>query len=145
MRPHARDRASFIAALQPLLEGTGRVERVEGARSATLGEGYRFTHSEGHTPGLLLATIEQAPEGPVTFAADLIPGAAWVHLPITMGYDRYAELLIDEKAAVLEAVERERGWLFYTHDAKVAASRVARDASGRWGAVEACARVHWGA
>src|SRR3982750_2035351 len=30
------------------------------------------------------------------------PGAAWVHLPITMGYDRYPELLIDEKKALLE-------------------------------------------
>jgi len=31
-------------------------------------------------------------------AADLVPGRAWVHLPITMGYDRYPERLIDEKA-----------------------------------------------
>ena len=41
------------------------------------------------------------PAGPVVFAADLIPGRPWVHLPITMGYDRYPELLIDEKAALL--------------------------------------------
>jgi hypothetical protein len=27
----------------------------------------------------------------------LIPGRPWVHLPITMGYDRYPERLIDEK------------------------------------------------
>ena len=35
-----------------------------------------------------------------------IPGAAWVHLPITMGYDRYPELLIDEKSALLERSRR---------------------------------------
>ena len=34
--------------------------------------------------------------------ADLIPGRPWVHLPITMGYDRYPELLIDEKTRLLE-------------------------------------------
>src|SRR5690606_13975226 len=52
--PHARDRASFIPELQGLLEGTGRLEVVDGDRSTTLGEGYSFSLSHGHTPGLLL-------------------------------------------------------------------------------------------
>ena len=95
--PHARDRASFIPELPGLLEGTGRLEVVEdGASSTTLGEGYSFTLSDGHTPGLLLTRVE-SPWGPVTFMGDLVPGVPWVHLPITMGYDRYPELLIDEK------------------------------------------------
>ena len=25
------------------------------------------------------------PDGPVVFSGDLIPGAPWVHLPLTMG------------------------------------------------------------
>ena len=41
-------------------------------------------------------------DGGVVFCADLIPGRPWVHLPITMGYDRYPELLIDEKRRFLE-------------------------------------------
>ncbi|HJT99193.1 MAG TPA: MBL fold metallo-hydrolase, partial [Rhodanobacteraceae bacterium] len=94
--PHARDRASFIAELQPLLEASGRLERVQGSRSPTLGMHVRFTYSNGHTPGLMLAEIE-GEEGGVAFCADLIPGRPWVHLPVTMGYDRNAELLIDEK------------------------------------------------
>ncbi len=98
--PHARDRASFIPQLQPLLEASGRLEIVEGDRSDTLGPRYALHYSEGHTPGLMLVEIP-GDEGPLVFCGDLVPGAAWVHLPITMGYDRYPERLIDEKTALL--------------------------------------------
>ena len=129
--PHPRDRASFIPGLVELLDATGRVERVTGEASAALGDGFRFHTSSGHTPGLLLAEVAM-PEGPVVFAADLIPGAAWVHLPITMGYDRFPELLIDEKAALLGDLLERRGRLFFTHDPNVAMGTVARDAKGRF-------------
>ncbi len=135
-QPHARDRASFIPELQGLLEGTGRLEIVRGERSETLGDAYSFTYSEGHTPGLMLTRVEGSAEGPVTFLGDLVPGAAWVHLPITMGYDRYPELLIDEKKALLERIVEENGWAFFTHDPEVAAARIARAADGRYSAAE---------
>jgi glyoxylase-like metal-dependent hydrolase (beta-lactamase superfamily II) len=130
--PHARDRASFIPELQGLLEATGRLEIVKGDRSTTLGDAYSFTYSEGHTPGLMLTRVEGPSEGPVTFLGDLVPGAAWVHLPITMGYDRYPELLIDEKKALLERIVAENGWAFFTHDPKIAAARITRGADGRY-------------
>jgi glyoxylase-like metal-dependent hydrolase (beta-lactamase superfamily II) len=133
--PHARDRASFIPELAPLLEASGRLEVVTGETSTTLGDGYRFHRSDGHTPGLLLTEIAM-PGGPVVFAADLIPGRAWVHLPITMGYDRYPELLIDEKARLLGDLLARGGRLFFTHDPVVAMSRVARDSRGRFCATE---------
>jgi glyoxylase-like metal-dependent hydrolase (beta-lactamase superfamily II) len=133
--PHPRDRASFIPELHRQLEASGRLELVDGERSPTLGEGYRLRFSHGHTPGLLLTEIEM-PEGPVVFVADLIPGTAWVHLPITMGYDRYPELLIDEKRRLLEDVAERNGRLFYTHDPEVAVSAVARDESGRFRAAQ---------
>ena len=132
LHPHPRDRASFIPELQPLLEQSGRLERVQGARSITLGMGVRFSYSNGHTPGLMLAEVE-APGGGVVFCADLIPGRPWVHLPITMGYDRYPELLIDEKRAFLED-KLERGvQLYFTHDTGCAIARVTRDDKGRFG------------
>ncbi len=141
--PHARDRASFIAGLCEAIEATGRLERIApGARSQRLGDAYSFTTSDGHTPGLMLTRVE-SPRGPVTFMGDLIPGTPWVHLPITMGYDRYPELLIDEKQAMLERVVAERGWAFYTHDPKIAASRVERDASGRFVPVDPQATLAW--
>jgi glyoxylase-like metal-dependent hydrolase (beta-lactamase superfamily II) len=133
--PHARDRASFIPGLTELLEATGRIERVTGVSSEVLGDGYRFHRSEGHTPGLLLAEIAM-PDGPVVFAADLIPGKAWVHLPITMGYDRYPEMLIDEKTALLGGLLAQHGRLFFTHDPIVAMGTVARDDRGKYGIVD---------
>jgi hypothetical protein len=54
-----------------------------------------------------------------------------------MGYDRYPELLIDEKKALLDRIIDEKGWAFFTHDPTVAASRVERDAKGKYGAVAA--------
>ena len=131
--PHPRDRASFIPELQPLLDASGRLERVQGTRSPTLGMQVRFTFSNGHTPGLMLAEI--APErgvGNVAFCADLIPGRPWVHLPVTMGYDRNPELLIDEKRAFLEDKLSRGVRLYFTHDVGCAIARVARDAKGRF-------------
>ena len=141
--PHVRDRASFIPELVPLLEKTGRVELVadDAATLASLGETFSFTHSEGHTPGLLLTTVKHA-RGPITFCADLIPGRAWVHAPITMGYDRFPERLVEEKTALLDRVVSENGYLFYTHDPEVAASRVAK-VNGAFAPSEPDAKVTW--
>ena len=135
VKPHARDRASFIPGLVELLEATGRVERVAGASSAILGAGYRFHRSEGHTPGLLLGEIAM-PEGPVVFASDLIPGQPWVHLPITMGYDRFPEMLIDEKSALLTGLLAQHGRLFFTHDPSIAMGTITRDAKGKFGVTD---------
>lgn len=130
--PHARDRASYIPELLDLLEASGRLELlVDGATSATLGPDWRFHVSDGHTPGQLLPEIAM-PSGPVVFAGDLIPGAPWVHLPITMGYDRFPEGLIEEKAALLEDLLARNGRLVFTHDPEVALGRVSRDAKGRF-------------
>jgi glyoxylase-like metal-dependent hydrolase (beta-lactamase superfamily II) len=144
LSPHARDRASFIPALHTLLQASGRLEVVTGDRSAVLGDGYRFHWSEGHTPGLMLTEVDTE-RGPVVFAGDLIPGTPWVHLPITMGYDRYPERLIDEKKALLDDLVRRGGHLFYTHDPEVALSAVAQDDRGRFQAVEKQSQVQgWG-
>ncbi|MEZ4381924.1 MAG: MBL fold metallo-hydrolase [Nannocystaceae bacterium] len=143
LRPHPRDRASFIPGLCDLIAGTGRLERVAGATSTTLGDGYSFTFSEGHTPGLMLTRIAGGPRGPITFMGDLIPGAPWVHLPITMGYDRYPERLIDEKRALLEVLAAADEWVFFTHDAEIAAARVGRDERGRFHASDAQTAIHW--
>ncbi len=129
--PHARDRASFIPGLTNLLASSGRLELAASELSTALGEGFRFHRSSGHTPGLLITEVEM-PGGPVVFVSDLIPGRAWVHLPITMGYDRFPELLIDEKAALLGDLVQRGGRLFFTHDPEVALAAVARDAKGKF-------------
>ncbi len=131
IHPHSRDRASFIAELPQLLIDSGRLEIVDGKYSKALGESVRFEISNGHTPGLMLAEIV-APDGGVVFCADLIPGRPWVHLPITMGYDRYPEMLIDEKRAFL-ADKRERNVkLFFTHDNECAMASLQCNEKGRY-------------
>jgi glyoxylase-like metal-dependent hydrolase (beta-lactamase superfamily II) len=139
LEPHPRDRASFIPELQPLLEASGRLELVAGEHSQALGDAVRFSFSDGHTPGLMLAEIA-GPEridgqahGGVVFCADLIPGRSWVHVPITMGYDRNAELLIDEKRAFLEDKLARNVHLFFTHDPGCALAQVTRDEKGKFG------------
>ena len=131
--PHPRDRASFVPRLNELLAGSGRLELVEaGAQSEFLGDSVRFHFSDGHTPGLMLAEIGPRDGGGVVFCADLIPGRPWVHLPVTMGYDRYPEKLIDEKRAFLDD-KRARGVrLYFTHDSECAMAEVTRDESGRY-------------
>lgn len=129
-QPHSRDRASFIAELQPLLLASGRLELVDGEYSETLGPRVRLGYSAGHTPGLMLAEI--GGDGGVVFCADLIPGRAWVHLPVTMGYDRYPELLIDEKRRFLEDKLARGVRLFFTHDAQCALADVTRDDKGKF-------------
>ncbi|MDE2156419.1 MAG: MBL fold metallo-hydrolase [Xanthomonadaceae bacterium] len=130
-QPHVRDRASFIPALQPLLEASGRLELVEGGYSQTLGRSVRFSYSDGHTPGLMLAEVAG-----VVFCADLIPGRWWVHLPITMGYDRWPEKLIDEKRVFLDDKLARDVRLFFTHDPDCALARVTRDEHGRFGVAD---------
>ena len=146
--PHARDRASFIPELPDLLEASGRLEIVDGEHAQALGRTVRFHFSDGHTPGLMLSEIV-GPEqvrgehhGGVVFCADLIPGRPWVHVPITMGYDRNAELLIDEKREFLEDKLTRNVHLFFTHDPGCALAQVARDDKGRFSTTHEVAERH---
>ncbi|QZN81687.1 MBL fold metallo-hydrolase [Stenotrophomonas sp. DR822] len=138
LQPHPRDRASFIPELPGLLQASGRLEVVDGEYSKVLGHSVRFSYSDGHTPGLMLAEIVgqaragEGAHGGVVFCADLIPGRSWVHVPITMGYDRNAELLIDEKRQFLEDKLARNVHLFFTHDPQVALAQLGRDEKGRF-------------
>lgn len=128
--PHPRDRASFIPELPALLEASGRLELVDGTESRVLGPGYRLWTSDGHTPGMMHAEVP-GEHGPVFFAADLIPGRAWVRTAITMGYDRYPELLIDEKGRILGSLLERGGRVFFTHDPNCALSELVRNERGQ--------------
>jgi len=146
--PHPRDRASFIPELPALLEASGRLELVDGEYSRTLGHAVRFHYSDGHTPGLMLAEIvgpelvDGEAHGGVVFCADLIPGRPWVHVPITMGYDRNPELLIDEKREFLEDKLARNVHLFFTHDPGCALAQVVRDGKGKFGTAHEVAELH---
>jgi len=145
--PHPRDRASFIPELTALLEASGRLEVVQGDQCQALGESVRFHFSQGHTPGLMLAEIvgppdaQGRPHGGLVFCADLIPGRPWVHVPITMGYDRYPEMLIDEKRAFLDDKLARNVHLYFTHDPGCALAQVTRDEKGKFGTTHEVAEL----
>jgi glyoxylase-like metal-dependent hydrolase (beta-lactamase superfamily II) len=86
-----------------------------------------------------MLTEVEMPDGPVVFAGDLVPGVPWVHLPITMGYDRYPEMLIDEKRALFEALVPRGLRLFFTHDPETALAKVELGERERYSAGEGLA------
>lgn len=135
--PHPRDRASFVPELNMLLEQSGRLRLVEEASAAVaaaeIGDWLRFHFSEGHTPGLMMAEIRVGARSGI-YASDLIPGVPWVQAALTMGYDRFAERVIDEKRLVLEECHRSERVLFFTHDEQWPCGRIVRDESGRMSA-----------
>jgi len=129
--PHSRDRASFIPVILDKLKDNSNVVIIDSSQSELLGDDYSFHLSDGHTPGMMLTEISM-PDGPIVFCADLIPGEPWVHVPITMGYDRFPELLIDEKQNLLTDLSERKGRLFFTHDAKVAIGTLDRNDRGKF-------------
>lgn len=136
--PHPRDRASFIPGLTDKLQSSGRLvlvteDGLHGILDPRIEDRLSFVFSHGHTPGQM-HTVFRGQNRAVIFAGDLIPGTAWVHIPITMGYDRFAELVIDEKAALYQKAVPSNWLFFYTHDEHVAASSIAVDAKGRYAA-----------
>lgn len=129
--PHRRDKASFPKIIVDLLKDTGRVVKVDGKTHPDFDFDLRWYYSHGHTPGMLLSRIE-LPDGPLVFVSDLIPGMPWMHLPITTGYDRYAELAVDEKEALLKQMVDSGGRLFFTHDMDHVCVKVKQDTKGRY-------------
>ncbi|MET1254148.1 MBL fold metallo-hydrolase [Aliikangiella maris] len=139
--PHPRDRASFIPEILSLLKSRKNVHLVDSKTHSLLGDDYCFHFSSGHTPGMMLTEIKM-PDGPIVFCADLIPGEPWVHIPITMGYDRCAEKLIDEKSQLLSDLFDRNGRLFFTHDAKTALGRLGKNEKGRYCLTESFAELN---
>jgi glyoxylase-like metal-dependent hydrolase (beta-lactamase superfamily II) len=132
--PHPRDRASFIPGITDLLSASGRLELMEGGYSKHLGHSVRFEFSDGHTPGMMLS--ELGGDGGVVFCGDLIPGRPWVHVPVTMGYDRYPEQIINEKQAFLDDKIARDVALFFTHDPGCALARPMYDKDGKYGVTD---------
>jgi glyoxylase-like metal-dependent hydrolase (beta-lactamase superfamily II) len=139
--PHPRDRASFIAGMTEKLKKSGRLKIVNPKAADGFFEGalsFRFT--DGHTPGQM-HTVVKGEHKTIIFAGDLIPGTSWVHLPVTMGYDRYPELVIDEKNCLYHDFIDEDVMLFYTHDPVYATSGIVKDGSGKFSPVNMLAEL----
>lgn len=136
VKPHFRDKASFIPELNKLLVDSHRLMILDDEVNHFLGKQFKFKLTNGHTPGLLHTIVTLPNESPIIFVSDLIPATPWVHLPVTMGYDRAPEILIDEKKKMLEFAIEEDARLFYTHDSMTALSKVSKDEKGKYSAIE---------
>lgn len=135
--PHFRDKASFLPELNQALKDSQRCFVVKSEKSVDsvelpilpldeLPEEISFFESHGHTPGQL-HTLIHGEKGTLVFCGDLVPGVPWVHLPITMGYDRFAEKVIDEKQALYDKALPASWTLLFTHDANYAGAQLAWD------------------
>jgi len=116
--PHVRDKASFIPLLNQLLQDSGRLHLIEQEQHELLPD-IHFEFTDGHTPGMMHSIVAN-----MVFCADLIPGKAWIHVPISMGYDRFPELLIDEKSNFLQRHMQAQHQLFFTHDPDIAVASI---------------------
>lgn len=131
LHPHSRDKASFIPELMARLK-TAPLKLIDDPSKEVLFDGrLSFYESNGHTPGQLHSCFRGDRES-VFFCADLIPGRPWVHLPITMGYDRYPELLIDEKETLYKNSDLNKTYFFFTHDSEVAMAKINRDEKNKY-------------
>jgi len=131
MRPHARDRASFISHLQDKLIKSGRLVVIpKGRVQSGIHDCVTFAYSDGHTPGQMHTMVKGAARS-IWFCGDLVPGRAWAHLPVSMGYDRFPELVIDEKTKLYRQVAQKDWISFFTHDHRVAAATLGFDSTGK--------------
>lgn len=135
-KPHPRDKASFIPELTNSLADSKRLIIIkEGQNKIDYLKDFSFFYSHGHTPGHMHTLVEGENEK-VFFCGDLVPGVAWIHAPITMGYDRFPEKLIDEKKQFYKDAVNKKWWLFYTHDINFVASRCQMSSQGRCEAID---------
>jgi len=129
--PHLRDKASYIPVLNDLLRNSGRLVLVEENATTDLAPLITFRFSNGHTPGLMMANI-RLESGVLVFVADLIPALPWINIAITMGYDRFPELLIEEKQALLTDLAANKGKIFFTHDPQTICVAICAGEKGRF-------------
>ncbi len=134
-KPPLREQASFIPILNKLLEDSGRLVFVEGESHPSLDFGVTFHYSNGHTIGLMVSHISTKDLN-VFYVSDLVPGLPWVHLPVTMGYDRYPELLVEEKKELFEKAFATNAQLYFTHDPEVACASLTKDDRGKFTATK---------
>jgi len=131
--PHSRDKASYIPLLTDKLKATNRLLLVdeETVLPPSLASFLSFSFTHGHTPGLMHSWIKGEKFG-VLFCSDLIPGLPWVHVPLSMGYDRYPEKVIEEKKKTLDRAIEENYYCFFTHDVDIPMASVYINDAGKY-------------
>jgi methylmalonyl-CoA epimerase len=127
IRPHDRNRASYLQDNFAPLQAAGVLTLVDDG--AEIVPGVRYRRSGGHTPHHQVVTIESAGRTAV-FTADMYPTSSHISDSWLMGYDLYPmDTLAFKRAFAREAIEGEY-LLFFEHDPSMAAGYL-RDEGGR--------------
>jgi glyoxylase-like metal-dependent hydrolase (beta-lactamase superfamily II) len=127
IRPHERNRASYLAENFVPLADAGVVDFIEA--DSTIVPGVRVARTGGHTMHHQIVYIESEGRTAV-FTADLIPTTAHIDEPWIMGYDLYPmDTLAFKRTFIREAIDREY-LLFFEHDPVIAAGFI-REKDGR--------------
>jgi len=121
--PNSRDRASYLKENYMPLKDSGVLNLI--ADNSEIFPGISSYIVNGHTTGQQLIKVES--EGEVlVFCADLIPLRSHLKLPWIMGYDLNALLSLEEKTKFLQEAAEKDWWLFFYHDPKTVAVKIAK-------------------
>lgn len=135
--PTERDAGSFRLADYEPIATSGQLHLLNGPTE--LFPGVSLILSEGHTVAQQLVLLDGGADGKLLYCGDVIPTHAHLRLAWVMGYDLYPLTTLEEKKLLL-AQGLEEGWtLFFEHDPKVAACRLAEE----HGAVVVGEEVHF--
>ena len=111
--PHILDEHLFMPEMAVLLEESDQLKLISRDSTFWLGNlAISFFETQGHTPGMLLPFIDTGKEK-ILCTGDMIPGSPWRDPLIYTGFDRYPELLADEKKVLLKTAAQENALLVY--------------------------------
>ena len=127
LNPTERDQASFIIDTYRFLDGSGKLNLIDGP--GELFPGIHLDVVNGHTPFQQMVRITDG-DNTVLYTADLIPTASHIPLPYIMGYDLNPLKTLEEKKAVLPRAVEENWTLVFEHDPYHPMSKVTKDEKG---------------
>ena len=127
IRPHAREKASFLSENIMPIQQSGLLRLVE--KEGELFPGIRVKFTYGHTEAQMIPHISCCGTT-VVFAADLFPSAAHVPVPWIMAYDIRPVETVREKESFLEKAAGRDWVLFLEHDSCNECCRVEKHNGG---------------
>jgi glyoxylase-like metal-dependent hydrolase (beta-lactamase superfamily II) len=127
LSPTERDHASFFRDDFLPLHEQGVLHFTDGDGEILPGISLEVFY--GHTTALQCPVISDG-TSTLMYCADLVPMVAHVQLPWIMAYDLRPLVTLEEKRKILARAAAERWILFFEHDPRVAAARIAKEEKG---------------
>ncbi len=123
LSPSARDRASFRPDDFIPLQKSGQLRSVD---AGEIRPHLELLTAQGHTPYQFLPRVYDD-QASLLYCADMVPLSAQIKIPWVMAYDLFPLETVREKEALMSRAAAEGWMLFFEHDARTAAVRIAFD------------------